>query len=101
MPAAAVELTATYEAISSTDKVRPFSRELGVQIYPNPARGIVIIETTEAFEVVVFDVVGQIMYNKQDAATSCNIDVSSWKSGIYFVNIQCAGKVYNQKLIVE
>jgi len=101
MPAAAIELTATYEAISSIDKVRPLSRESGVQIYPNPARGIIIIEATEAFEIVVFDVVGQILYNKQYSATSCNIDVSSWKGGIYFVNIQCAGKVYNQKLIVE
>jgi len=101
MPAEAVELTATYTPTTSIDKVRTFSKDAAVQLYPNPARGIVIIETTEAFEVVVFDVVGQIMYNKQDAATSCNIDVRNWKSGVYYVNIQCAGKVFNKKLVVE
>ena len=101
MPAAAIELTATYAAISSIDKDRPFSRESGVQLYPNPAMGIVNIETTEASEVKVFDVVGQTMYNNRHTETLHNIDVSNWKSGVYFVNIHCAGKVYNQKLIVE
>jgi len=88
-------------AITSIEKVRTFSKDSGVKIYPNPANGIVNIETKEALKVEVFNVVGQLMYNNQHAATSCRIDVSNWKSGVYFVNIQCAGKVYNQKLIVE
>ncbi|MCP4314208.1 MAG: T9SS type A sorting domain-containing protein, partial [Bacteroidetes bacterium] len=86
---------------NSTDITRASSMDSDVQIYPNPARGIVNIETTEAFEVVVLNVVGQAMYDKQCADTSCNIDVSNWKSGVYFVNIQCGGKVFNKKLIVE
>ncbi len=101
MPAEAVELTATYTPANSTDLVRASSMGSDVQLYPNPARGIINIKTTDAFEVVVFYAVGQTMYNKHYAGNSCNIDVSKWKSGVYFVNIQCDGKVYNRKLIVE
>jgi len=101
MPAEAVELTATYTAITSMDIIRASLKDSDVQIFPNPARGTVNIETREASEVVVYNVAGQTMYDNRETATSHNIDVSPWNSGVYFVNIQCAGKAYNRKLIVE
>jgi sialate O-acetylesterase len=101
MPAEAVELTATYTPTTSTDIVRTLSKGSEVQIYPNPANGIVNIQTTEASEVEVFNVAGQTIYNKRETATSHHIDVSNWKSGVYFVNIQCTGKVYCKKIIVN
>jgi len=83
------------------DIIRASLKDSDVQIFPNPARGTVNIETREASEVVVYNVAGQTMYDNRETATSHNIDVSPWNSGVYFVNIQCAGKAYNRKLIVE
>jgi uncharacterized repeat protein (TIGR02543 family) len=99
MPGAAVTLTATYkeESISS---VKSSQTDVPI-IYPNPTDGFVNIETTQASQVQVFNVVGQKMYNNRETSTSHHIDVSNWKSEVYFVNIQCPGKVYCKKLIVN
>lgn len=73
---------------------------MGLKLSPNPANGTVNIETTEASEVEVFNVTGQTMYNSRETATLHNLDVSTWKSGVYFMKVHCSDKVYSKKLIV-
>ena len=55
-----------------------------VSLYPNPAKGKVIIEGIQPAEVQVFNALGQLMKTVRDAN---EINISNLKQGVYFVSI--------------
>ena len=63
---------------------------LNCNIYPNPVKDILYIETeTEIEEVMVYDVYGRVqnLRNSETQKLRNSIDISNLKSGIYFVKI--------------
>jgi len=77
-------------------------------IYPNPTKGSFNIdfkELTNNYEVEVFDVTGQVIYdNRFDANSSLiqTINLQNTTTGVYFVNIKSDnGLVVTKKLIIE
>ena len=55
-----------------------------VSLYPNPAKGKVIIEGIQPAEVQVFNALGQLVKTVRDAN---EINISNLKQGVYFVSI--------------
>ncbi|MDC8002592.1 T9SS type A sorting domain-containing protein [Aureisphaera galaxeae] len=76
-----------------------------VTIYPNPSDHMVHIRSLktedENMEVSVFDTTGKLIHNQSADARGMDIDVTAWKSGIYFVQIRVNGEKFMEKLVRE
>ena len=85
------------EAITTTE-LQEFSTA-EIQIFPNPANGVVKIEGVIANEVRVFNALGQLV--KTLRGTN-EVDLSGLVEGVYLVRIADAeGKVYTNKITVQ
>lgn len=74
-----------------------------LSIAPNPASTSVkvTLDGTESATVRVVDVLGNVVYS-EEVTGSKNIDVSSFKNGVYFVSINGTGrKAITKKLVVR
>ena len=71
-------------------------------VYPNPAEDAITIETSKNLqEVVVIAITGEVL-SKQEIRGTTAFDVSSYPSGIYFLQLtNSSGKTSIQKLIVK
>jgi hypothetical protein len=70
-------------------------------VYPNPTAGKVYINSNQEINsIAIVDFLGKQLFSKKVAPNELNIDVSSFKSGIYFIKISSKnGKVVLKKLI--
>ena len=75
-----------------------FSRFNGIVVYPNPTSNILNIVTDLDIKVNVYDITGKIL--KLDL-TNKQIDISNLPSGVYFLNIEHEGNIYNKRIIKE
>ena len=74
------------------------------QVYPNPAKGQVAVETSGLKGVITLcDVSGKTVetIRVNDISTKISIDVSPFEKGIYIVKFSNGSKDYSQKLIIE
>ena len=73
-----------------------------VKLYPNPTSNILNIEAaTNVQNIVIYNVLGQEVMNKQTNGTSVSLDVSSLNSGIYVVKTTIDGNESTTKFIKE
>jgi hypothetical protein len=73
-------------------------------IYPNPAQDFCHIQASEAQEVEVFNLAGQLLarYELNGSDESQDLDMSNLPGGIYILRLTTlTGAVYNQKLIIR
>ncbi len=71
--------------------------------YPNPFNEILIIESvnTEASEVLIFNVFGELIYSLKIQKGKTEINLSEISSGVYFIQNRVGDKVNTQKLIKQ
>lgn len=65
-------------------------------LYPNPAADAVIVESNhlEISKIEIFDLAGRLLLQRDGMASQTfRIDVSSWKSGYYFVKVTVGSAV--------
>ena len=69
-------------------------------IYPNPTNGKFNIEAISITEVEVVDVMGQKVatYNVND--DSCEMDLSGFNTGVYFINVKTENRIMTKKIIL-
>jgi len=103
-----MEVVVIDQATGTPDMPEPFVTH--VSFYPNPASGIINFQyTLEKFypglnNLKIFNVTGQKVYESalKHGEDELKLDVSSWRSGIYFYNIDFDQTVISSgKLIVE
>jgi len=77
--------------------------ELGIEIYPNPAKDYLTIRSDLGtnLEVELINGFGQTVQSQILNASSNILDISDLVSGIYFVKISVDGKVGVQKVVIE
>ncbi len=81
----------------------------GMQIYPNPTKGIVtialpstLISVSTPIAVIVTNVLGEQVYSTSFSGQSqFNIDLSHFTSGVYFVNVTTPSSNYIGKIMAE
>ncbi|WP_300666079.1 T9SS type A sorting domain-containing protein [Fluviicola sp.] len=72
------------------------------ELYPNPATQSVTIHTPEqADEISISTITGQLVHTYQAAETITTLDLSSYKSGIYFVTVLLDGNRSVRQLVVN
>lgn len=74
-----------------------------VELYPNPAHGSFTISTNDANAktIIVYDVTGKIILQKETAAEQQQIDLGDAPAGIYLVKIISGGNVTMQRFMNE
>ena len=73
-----------------------------ISFFPNPAKNKIQFSNIDGFsaEIRIFNVLGKQVFH-QSKITEKNIDISSFKKGIYLVKIDVDGKSKTQKLIIN
>lgn len=70
-----------------------------ISVYPNPTSENLYLNTSETANINIFDISGRLVktakYNKEA------VSIADLKTGVYLVQIDIAGKITTQKLIVE
>ena len=80
------------------------ARLLQFSMFPNPSNGRITLQLPTGVnqaEVSVFDYLGKSLLQKNISVSNNTIDISSLRSGLYFVRIQTDSKVGTKKLIVR
>ncbi len=82
--------------------------ELGVDggeigIYPNPATNEIMLATNQPLKAIhIYNVLGEEVLKLERIATSEKaIDVSTWKAGVYFLEVETEKGVTRKKLVKE
>lgn len=92
--------TTTIEAAASIEE---FESNL-FTIYPNPASGnvnIAVNNLTEEAQVSVTDVLGKTVLSSTISDANTNLNVSSLKSGVYFITLQAQDKSATKKVVIK
>jgi len=69
-------------------------------IYPNPTTGIVTIEGTKDAQVIVYNVIGEVVFNTDNASDNTTVNLSSFAAGNYIVKIIDDNSVITKKIIL-
>ena len=72
-----------------------------VSIYPNPANSIVNISNVPNANIAINDISGKSVYTKSNCSENEKVNISDFKSGIYFVKIENNNQTFTKKLIVK
>ena len=91
--------TVSFTVIDNTD-INEIAAE-NVKVYPNPASSVITINGLNDFsklEINFVNIQGQVV---KSVANSLEINVKDVDSGIYFININCDGKLIIRKIVVE
>lgn len=86
-----------------TSVKRVDNKEIGFELYPNPASGEVTLSIAENVPAKyrIFNVLGAEVSSGNLQSGQATIDISTLRSGIYLVNVQVGGVSGTRKLVVE
>ena len=70
----------------------------GIVVYPNPTKDILNISTTLDITVSLYNMTGKLLRSN---VTDKQINLRNLPQGIYFLQINYEGKIYNKKIIKE
>jgi hypothetical protein len=74
-----------------------------ISMYPNPTSGKITIENLNAQEVSLYNLIGQKIgdFKVNNIDKNTNIDLSNYKSGVYFLHVKRNNKLVVKKLIIN
>ena len=75
--------------------------ETKFNIYPNPTKGLVYINTLNPVSIDVIDVLGKVVFSTKNINNAGNIDLSSLQKGVYLVKISNESGSEIKKIILE
>ncbi len=75
--------------------------DLQCNIYPNPTRDIITIETDrfDKYSIHITSMNGQLIYDNEMEGTSHQVDLSSFQKGVYFITVGSNKNVTTKKII--
>ncbi len=74
-------------------------KSVGLSIYPNPAKETLFLSADKSIsEVVVYDMMGKIVYNSVVKSNDHTINVSDFFTGIYIVHVHTDNEVFVRKI---
>lgn len=79
----------------------PGNQGEAVELYPNPTEGRLTIKASGMQQVSLFNAIGQRIKTLQVNADSLTLDVSTFGSGVYLLQITTQGGTFSRRLIVS
>ena len=79
--------------------------DLGIKVYPNPAKGYVSIDwdksLMEKANVEMIDIYGRVVFSNELNSRTNKINLQGFSTGVYFIRITSGTAIYTSKLIIE
>lgn len=78
-------------------------KDFDVLVYPNPANDHLSISfpVEGQYKLYIYDAIGKQKTTRQFSSNKVNIDVSSWKKGVYIFVLETKRKTFNKRVILE
>ncbi len=70
-------------------------------IYPNPAKELISIESSNATSINIYNTIGQVVYSNLNPSVIETVDVSKFETGIYIVEVKNNEITTTEKLIIK
>lgn len=78
------------------------ANENSFNVYPNPANDMFVVTSTEKINTIrVFDIFGQVVYEKSDLDNTTAINTESLSNGAYFISVETAKGKSTQRLMIS
>ncbi len=74
--------------------------ENDISVMPNPTKGLITISSNSKVEVIIYNVIGKVVYSNVITAKSHSIDLSEKERGVYMVKITGENNSYVVKRII-
>jgi hypothetical protein len=77
--------------------------EQNLNLYPNPANNLFVVEAKEMGNatVVVTDLQGKTVFNGNMTEGALSMNVADWSEGVYMVSVNGNSKNLNSKMVVR
>jgi len=95
--------TSACENVSNVG-INDVSEEQGITIYPNPTKGMFIIDFDQKMKnslIMVYDMVGKVIVSERISNDTTTFDLTGNEKGIYFVKIQTESGTIVRKVILQ
>ena len=77
-----------------------FTKDLSIQVYPNPVQNVVTIKADHAINrIQLYDAQGRLLIMKIANENTQTVDISGYASGVYFLNVSTTLGKQTQKII--
>lgn len=76
------------------------TKNANFKIYPNPSIGLFKIEGVEGAQVLVYNMIGELVYSNTSATAKTTVDISSLQAGNYLVKVINNNEVSTQKIVL-
>jgi len=101
-----VLLNTVYQTINDTTSVSVKEdkelKDIEINIYPNPASGLIFINSTSKIEnVEIFDYTGKLLSSQIPNSKTYQINVSQFKTGLYIVKIETSKGILSKRVFIE
>jgi hypothetical protein len=90
------------QSVSLCTVINQLINESSVSVFPNPFNDVITIRNSfENYNIIIVDVLGKVVFEKQTLTTETNIDLSELKTGFYHLVVKGDGRSYTQKIIKQ
>ncbi|HRG01755.1 MAG TPA: T9SS type A sorting domain-containing protein [Bacteroidia bacterium] len=93
--------TTVTQDVSLCTGITTLSNDASVNVYPNPSKGLFVIELTFVSKVTVMNALGQVVIEETFDAGKHTININNEATGVYFVKVMTNNKQQIIKLIKE
>lgn len=91
-------LVVTVEACVGVEE----EQELAFEIYPNPANQLINLNTdVKGYQCVIYDALGQLVWNEQITGNQKQIDSSAFANGLYTIQLSDGKQSIAKQLIIQ
>lgn len=71
-----------------------------IEVYPNPVDNSLRVEAENMSHVLVFDLLGQVVYETNCNSNILDINVSEWSEGVYLLKVETAEGIVTHRVTV-
>ena len=71
-----------------------------LNVFPNPAGESLTVEAVGMTHMVVFNMLGQQIYETECDGNTLNVNVSNWNEGVYVMKVQTTAGVLSHRVSI-
>lgn len=94
------EIMQTAYAVNQTLSTSNFDKNT-INVYPNPSKGFITIDTTTPVAVTITDLTGKTVFTAKEVTNQSSLNLTSLQSGVYLVKMSNAAGVQTKKIILN
>jgi hypothetical protein len=90
------------QTVSLCTGINQLASEASLSVFPNPFVDTFTIKTAYAnYGIIIIDVLGKVVYEKQISTSETEIDMSNLNAGFYQLKVKSENNTYVQKIIKQ